>query len=291
MKRPARVASDLPESLHKRLNAYALAASAAGVGVLILAKPAEAKIVYSPAHVVIGSSHGLQHYSLDLNHDEVADFSFVANSISFSSGAYAYLDCAGSAPGNVWGRSEFDSALRQGIRIGPCGRFNAPDQLMAAVGIYREQSSFIGPWANGGRGVKNRYLGLRFVINGETHFGWARLNVNVQPNNVNATLTGYAYETIPNKPIIAGKRHGKDDMSVQPASLEALAAGSSAFPLGANQEPTNETPDNSTGRIIPAKTECLCAGSKRGRSGGAGGGAACHGEGASRSDRFCSVRQ
>src|SRR5579864_1174953 len=51
MKRPARVPLQLSESLHKRLSAYALAASAAGVGVLALAQPTEARIVYTPKHV------------------------------------------------------------------------------------------------------------------------------------------------------------------------------------------------------------------------------------------------
>jgi hypothetical protein len=51
MKRPTRVPSQLSASLHKRLSAYTLAASAAGVGVLGLVTPSEARIVYTPAHV------------------------------------------------------------------------------------------------------------------------------------------------------------------------------------------------------------------------------------------------
>jgi hypothetical protein len=46
--RPRRTA-ELCKSLHQQLNAYALVASAAGVGVLALAQPAKAKIVYTPA--------------------------------------------------------------------------------------------------------------------------------------------------------------------------------------------------------------------------------------------------
>jgi hypothetical protein len=77
--------------------------------------------------------------------------------------------------------------------------------------------------------VKNRYLGLRFIIKGETHFGWARLNVacNLGSKKI-GLLTGYAYETIANKPIIAGKTKGPDFITVQPASLGQLARGASA---------------------------------------------------------------
>ncbi len=54
MKRTSRKPSTLSESLQRHLNAYALAASAAGVGMLALAQPAEAKIVYHRTHHVIG---------------------------------------------------------------------------------------------------------------------------------------------------------------------------------------------------------------------------------------------
>jgi hypothetical protein len=80
-------------------------------------------------------------------------------------------------------------------------------------------TSFFGYWVN----AQHRYLGLRFIINGKVHYGWARLNVQTETRNqIKATLTGYAYETIANKPIIAGKTHGKDE-----ATLGRLAQGAS----------------------------------------------------------------
>ena len=51
---------------------YALAAGAAGVGVLTLGQLSEAKIIYTAVHEVIGPKH---QYNLDLNHDKVTDFS------------------------------------------------------------------------------------------------------------------------------------------------------------------------------------------------------------------------
>jgi hypothetical protein len=51
VKRPSRAPSKLSESLHQRLNMYALVAGAAGVSALALMPPAEAKIVYTPAHI------------------------------------------------------------------------------------------------------------------------------------------------------------------------------------------------------------------------------------------------
>jgi hypothetical protein len=48
--RPQKTAFNLSDSLHHQLSTYALAATAAGVGVLALAQPVEAKIIYTPAH-------------------------------------------------------------------------------------------------------------------------------------------------------------------------------------------------------------------------------------------------
>jgi len=49
----------------------------------------------------------------------------------------------------------------------------------------------------------DKYLGLRFVINGLAHYGWARLDVT---NNIQWKLKDYAYNATPNKPIIAGQK-------------------------------------------------------------------------------------
>ena len=45
--RPRKTA-DLPDSIHQQLSMYAIAAGAAGVGVLAMAQSVEAKIIYKP---------------------------------------------------------------------------------------------------------------------------------------------------------------------------------------------------------------------------------------------------
>jgi len=69
--RRPRIASVLAQHLDQRLAAYAVAASAAGVGVLALASQSEAKIIYKNIHHVIGRNAS---YALDLNHDGKTDF-------------------------------------------------------------------------------------------------------------------------------------------------------------------------------------------------------------------------
>jgi hypothetical protein len=222
MQRP-RTPSRISESLHRQLNSYALAASAAGVSLAVLAQPAEGKIVYTPAHRVIhrGDPGILQ---LDLNHDGVADFKFEnwwhSDTDLGPAGSLSVFPSQGVNGIRGYGTENkfvyFASALPAGERIGSKEPFVSPNRIdwMLRAGYGW------GQWND----VKNSYLGLKFVIKGKTHYGWARLNVHSNPTNfkINAVLTGYAYETIPNRPIITGKTHGG-------ASLGALAAGSPAL--------------------------------------------------------------
>jgi hypothetical protein len=78
-----------------------------------------------------------------------------------------------------------------------------------------------GSWVN----VKNRYLGLKFMIHGEPHFGRARLRATCSSKSkVPGVLTGYAYETVPSKPIVAGRTKGPEDGDVGQPDAAVLAA-------------------------------------------------------------------
>ncbi len=87
-----------------------------------------------------------------------------------------------------------------------------------------------GPWVN----VTNRYLGLKFKIDGKSHYGWARLDVKVlrKQRQIIATLTGYAYETIPNKAIIAGQTKGPGDNTIEAPKASLTASASRPGTLG-----------------------------------------------------------
>ena len=72
----------LPDFEH-RLSMYALAASAAGVGMLALSEPADAKIIYYKANKSIGLKTTVH---LDLNHDGIVDFNLknTSSRVSFT---------------------------------------------------------------------------------------------------------------------------------------------------------------------------------------------------------------
>jgi hypothetical protein len=267
--RPSRAPSNLSDSILQQLNMYALAASAAGVGLLALAQPAESKIVYTPANVKLVSKP----FPLDFNHDGVVDFFLLQYRLRYheggSSGFSVLSACHGlnadshgtfctSGHGTVNSVNAvrvlkskprpLGAALRPGAKIQRSDEFRNKGRVELGRVSASTATRWYGPWVNGGKGVKNRYLGVKFQINGRFHYGWARMTVTTTTNTFTATLTGYAYETIPGKAIVAGQTKGTADMSdeedfgpgasltnpipntPQPASLGMLALGAQGVP-------------------------------------------------------------
>ena len=95
----------------------------------------------------------------------------------------------------------------------------------------RTDRNVVGRWGND---PQNRYLGVKFLINGQTHFGWVRLTVKSDKLlSITATITGYAYETVPNKPIFAGTAAGTAAATVaKSAATEAQVSRPSGPSLG-----------------------------------------------------------
>ncbi len=232
----------LREHLDRRLISYA--AATAGATILGVAVPSGAQIVYTPAHVVIEQGGT---YSLDLNNDGTKDFalhnSLRANCSTFWSSLLA-LPAAGNAVQGLTLRDRNDaSALNAGAPIGSNEKFVKQYPLLGAAINSPGGGQYSGRWLH----VVNRYLGLQFQINGETHFGWARMTVRIRLNHpLQALLTGYAYETQPNTPILAGQETGQSDsmpaepgikgqpeasIAPQPATLGLLALGAEGLPL------------------------------------------------------------
>ena len=209
----------LSESVRHRLDAYALVASAAGVSLLVLAAPAEAEVVYTPAHQIIRNPGS---YNLDLNGDGITDVRIFATTISTDEGAVAFL-VASAAAGNLakgypWFTSigagvGWASAIRPGQRIGGSQtRFGYAAATMAIGVVSGGGTASYAAWGNLPL-IPYRYLGIKFQIDGQTHYGWARMIVKISKLNIETTLTGYAYETEPNKTIIAGRGSSFDDIA------------------------------------------------------------------------------
>jgi hypothetical protein len=256
MKRPISKPATLPDTLEQRLSSYALAASAAGVGMLALGQAADAEIVYTKANVLIRPG---TYFRLDVNHDGFADFT-ISNATYFRR-ANRYSTVWDWV--YVWGRQISKGNYNAVVATQPVG-FAADLPPNAHVGKRRtfgvdyaqpmancefqfstiggSRSGRLGPWKN----VQSRYLGLRFSVAGQTHYGWARLNVKFG-NKCSSlvTLTGYAYETIPGKAILAGATKGPDEVepsaslntpAPEPGTLCMLALGAPGLAIWRREE-------------------------------------------------------
>jgi hypothetical protein len=217
-----RVATNLDIRLDRKLIAYAAAATASGVSLLALAQPAEGEVVYTPTHVVVGAGAT---YILDVNNDGLADFRF--GNVGRSTFGVFYVEPWGSFTNAEEVQSvgpPYPLLLNRGAKIGSGGFFygtrggSSYGQILAGA----LDGGDFGNWPN----VSKRYLGLRFLVNGENHYGWARLRVRINGNQVDALLTGYAYETVANTSIRAGQTSGTYDGPLPEAgTLGALATG------------------------------------------------------------------
>jgi hypothetical protein len=223
----ARTTVPINSRLNQRLTAYVAAASAAGAAFAV--PQAEAKVVYTPTQTtIVGAT------PIDLNHDGTPDFSIGFHTLSKA----LVLEVGPAVKGNeiLLGKNREVAVGIFGQPVGPGEKFAASTgnygwMIMADAGSY-SVTWFFGPWAN----ATNRYLGFKFNINGEAHYGWARLTVgDYLHSNTAIVLTGYAYETQPNTKIIDG--HLSDGTAdnfapadplapaPQPASLGMLARG------------------------------------------------------------------
>ncbi|MFZ0321629.1 MAG: hypothetical protein WAL56_21070 [Candidatus Sulfotelmatobacter sp.] len=232
----------LGRHLEKNLLAYTAAASA---GLLSAALPAEAEIIYTPSNTpmaVAQTNQSIVFTPLDLNKDGVADFSFAMSStLRFFSSTFVattthikfLLKVVPGQPGNevVQGQmAATASAVPAGVKIGPQEKFASGSPYMA---IKSCNSDFCTRNSGAWQKVEYAYVGLKFSIDGEVHYGWARVKfpypglIGYGEPNYYPSIYGYAYESTPNQPIVAGQTGGTapETTSSQPASLGLLSLG------------------------------------------------------------------
>jgi hypothetical protein len=255
----ARKITKLSESFHHQLNAYALAATAAGVSVLAFAPPTEAEIIYTPIHHVIKPNNN---YNLDLNRDGNTDF-VITDKLHCGSSYFCASLTIDAAAGASWVTKHpgFGSpkayALNKGVTVGASQDWESQRGSMAGDNFLQSGTfNSLGKWAS----VNNRFLGLRIVVKHEQHYGWARMTVKIDSKTgaITAVLTGYAYETTANKGLIAGKIKGPDGVEKhdpgpnasltspipdpsRPASLGALALGAPGLSVWRRKETAIES--------------------------------------------------
>jgi len=208
--------SFLGSKLEKQLVGYAIA-GAAGASLLAVPQQANADIVFTPVDITF--TNGV--VSIDLNHDGINDFNLTDFGTALQNGTRRTLDVVALGPGGgvLSSGSSLVPALKQGAAIGPHQRFRNTGLMVYLFSSSQSCCFLEGFWRN----ARNHFLGLRFEINGQLHYGWAVLSVEatLRPGSIKANLKGYAYDTVPNQPLRAGQRLS----IIEPAGTSAVGRG------------------------------------------------------------------
>jgi len=170
-----------------------------------------AQIVYTdvnPDLTITQSSIGSSVHALDINNDTITDATLAASKTSSanavllgtSSGSEALMCCPilqarainhnvaiGSNPNgtNAYWSNNQNARLRQ-VPLGGGGP-GGPNPIP------------FGDWST----PADRYLAIRFLVGADWYYGWVRVSVSVGGNSF--TIQDYAYNSIPNQPILAGQ--------------------------------------------------------------------------------------
>lgn len=232
----ARAQSSDGQTFEKRLWAYVAGAGAAAAGLLALSPPSMAEVVVTQPHAFL--ANGGSSYVIGIS--GTTEFTLANNSFSGYDVDSESLGVTGGSGAGVVGHgvSNQVAPLKFGAVIGSANQFAAGKQLLALAWDFRDFTFVGGAFAN----TTNRFLGLKFELNGQVHYGWAGfsfVDAHVFGLSVSALLTAWAYETEPDTPIYAGQSSDSPRESglmpanggalktakVQPATLGLLALG------------------------------------------------------------------
>ena len=241
----------LSKSIDSRLKVYGMAAAAASVGVLALAEPAQAEVVITHKNIPIPRCDGDNcPVKIDLNHDGIADFSFTLEYYGYGQNINGRGHIVPLTGGAVVGSGPYSSALPlvRGAKIGPSAQFRSfsvdveRSNYCTTNPVCFKERDYNGPW---GGNHPNRFVGVRFLIHGKTHYGWIRLTVTTSKTApMSEEITEYGYETIANKSLGAGLASSKsaDDQAQAGADkpsaplLGMLAYGADGLALWRREE-------------------------------------------------------
>lgn len=150
-----------------------------------------------------------QKYNIDLNNDSVIDFELTTIHSHFNGGmgippftmsAVSILPKSSNA---VATDSNYVSQLiaMQSIDSSLLWHYSTGQYLKRYFQVASNPQTITGLWSNALTG----YLGLKLVVGAQTYYGWLRMQINVSLSSASMTIMDFAYNSIPNQPILAGE--------------------------------------------------------------------------------------
>lgn len=198
-----------PKTLSKLLRYSTTAAAVTGVSVV------NGQINYEDFTPDINMQGNNNITRVDVNQDGMDDFEFLLIDSTFSGTIpWGKLQVTGIQPGNdvvgyVTSGYSYVSLLQQSSSV-----FNSAAFISA--GIMAEAPQFGASYPLWNNGVTDGYMGFRIDVNGQSHYGWMRLDVASDAKS--AVLKDLAFNGSPGDPIFCGQ-----SMSAEDALEEALS--------------------------------------------------------------------
>ena len=251
----------MKKQLLKKLSAFIFTA-------MLFSASANAQIVYTdvtPDQVISATTiPSTEDYNIDLNNDGINDYKI---SCSRSGGI-----CPLAPSSRLYINFISDSALNSnavvtGTSITYPLAMNFNDSISSGLSFssfgYLRRNTSGGP-CTGTFGVWSysidRYLGLKLIVGANTYYGWARMQIDVVTGIPSCTIKDYAYNSIPNQPILAG------DTGTVPTGIfeNSFSSSINLFPnpannhltiaLGSNNKNVEVAIADITGKIIYTTT-------------------------------------
>ena len=185
------------EVVTKKLANYMVAGSAA-----LAMGTANGAVIYTnnPDTVLSSNSSNTIFIDTDLDPDYTLDLA--ADFIDDPMGAFAAVDFTSLASNRVVNDlvTSDVSALTAGTIVGPGSNFGTSSSLLESK-ILNGNAKQNGQWPD--NLSDPRYVGLEFRINGQVHYGWARVGAAAEYDTPQsqAILYDYAYESEPDTAI------------------------------------------------------------------------------------------
>ncbi len=224
------------KSVQNKLKAYTAAAGSLAA----FAGTADAQIIYTditPDVVLTGnnSSYGLDmdnNNTTEMNFSSYSYFDSLQNPLVYLMDLTLYPPNTNATLGALFqGYYPFPYALANGAPIIAADTnwrdvtVNGGDQYLAAE-IYGNPYGYF-------LGQSDRYMGVRFNINNQLHYGWVRISCNATASIL--TIKDYAYNAQVGSPINAGDMPN----SIQPINQNITRIYSSNNQLIINRDQTN----------------------------------------------------
>jgi len=242
------------------------------IGMMFSSAVTNAQVVYTDMNPDIllncsGNNLCSEEYSLDLNDDGISDFILATNKLSNSCGRCTangilvigpVYSAEISATAQSWIADTVGGYALNTLIDSSLGWTNdshilakaSRDCVPCVRGNYFVDVPPRGPWSN----IFGKYLAIKTQVGTDFYYGWIKLGVGINISFVTITIMEYAYNSLPNQPILAGQTMTTGIIENSLASSIDLfpnpADDHLAIDLGENSREVQITITDITGKII-----------------------------------------